>query len=121
MERGKRKRHPSEGRQERYIQPSLLLGLCSGSSYGYELIKKIKDLGFIQGPVPPGMIYRHLRQLEDDGLVSSRWDTKGTGPAKRIYHLTEAGTEMLALWVDFMEEQKNCLNAFLERYEQLIR
>jgi PadR family transcriptional regulator, regulatory protein PadR len=55
-------RHPSQGKQERYIQPSILMGLFSRPSYGYELIKNIQQFGFVEGQAPPGMIYRHLRQ-----------------------------------------------------------
>ncbi len=52
---------PRSGKAERYIQPSLLLGLKIKSSYGYELINNIHEFGFVQGQAPPGMIYRHLR------------------------------------------------------------
>ena len=60
-----------QGKRERYIQPSILLGLYLKPSYGYELIQEIQRYGFVEGPAPPGMIYRHLRQLEDQGLVLS--------------------------------------------------
>jgi poly-beta-hydroxybutyrate-responsive repressor len=111
---------PRQGKRERYIQPSILLGLYPKPSYGYELIQNIQKFGFVQGQAPPGMIYRHLHQLEGDGLVSSEWNTESTGPAKRMYYLTEEGKEMLALWVDYMERQARTLTAFVEKY-QLVR
>ena len=106
------------GKQERYIQPSLLLGLLLKASYGYELIKNIQTFGFVQGQAPPGMIYRHLRQLEEDGLVSSNWETKGTGPAKRMYTITEEGKEVLAIWIDYMKKQAGTLNEFIGAYRK---
>jgi len=109
-------RHPSQGKQERYIQPSILMGLFSRPSYGYELIKNIQQFGFVEGQAPPGMIYRHLRQLEEDGLVSSEWKTEGTGPAKRVYCLTIEGKDVLAVWVDYMKGQANNLNTFINQY-----
>lgn len=112
----KNPRHPSEGKQERYIQPSILMGLFSRPSYGYELIKNIQQFGFVEGQAPPGMIYRHLRQLEEDGLVSSEWKTEETGPAKRVYHITAEGKEVLAIWIDYMNGQAKNLNAFVSRY-----
>ena len=118
--RGKTGARPQQGKRERYIQPSILLGLYLKSSYGYELIQNIQKFGFVQGQAPPGMIYRHLHQLEGDGLVSSEWNTESTGPAKRMYYLTEEGKEMLALWVDYMERQARTLTAFVEKY-QLVR
>ena len=110
-------RHPSQGKQERYIQPSILMGLFSRPSYGYELIKNIQQFGFVEGQAPPGMIYRHLRQLEEDGLVSSEWKTEGTGPAKRVYCLTTEGKDVLAVWVDYMKGQANNLNTFINQYQ----
>jgi PadR family transcriptional regulator, regulatory protein PadR len=98
------------------MQPSILLSLCPKPSYGYEIIQNIQKFGFVEGQAPPGMIYRHLRQLEGDGLVSSEWNTVATGPAKRMYSLTEEGRQMLALWVDYMDRQAKTLSAFVEQY-----
>lgn len=114
----KKKRHPSQGKQERYIQPSILMGLYLKPSYGYELIQDIQKFGFLKGQAPPGMIYRHLRQLEEDGLISSEWNTEGTGPAKRIYHLTPEGEEMLSVWIEYMERQAGILSNFIENYKK---
>lgn len=116
MERTRRLKHPSEGKQERFIQPSLLLGLYQTPSYGYELIQNLKTFGFLEGQAPPGMIYRHLRQLEEDGLVSSEWKTEDPGPAKRVYRITPDGKEVLAIWIDFMDHQARNLTAFIARY-----
>jgi poly-beta-hydroxybutyrate-responsive repressor len=92
------------------------MGLFRGPSYGYELIKSIQEFGFMKGQAPPGMIYRHLRQLEEDGLVSSSWETEGVGPAKRVYRLAPEGEEVLAAWVDHMEKQVANLTSFIKHY-----
>jgi poly-beta-hydroxybutyrate-responsive repressor len=110
---------PGSGKAERYIQPSLLLGLKIKPSYGYELIHNIQNFGFVQGQAPPGMIYRHLRELEADALVISEWQTEGTGPARRIYRLTAEGEEALALWIGYMEYQADNLLNFIQQYEKL--
>jgi len=115
----KKESHPPQGKRERYIQPSILLGLLGKVSYGYELIQNIQKFGFVEGQAPPGMIYRHLRQLEQDGLVFSRWETEGAGPAKRVYHITDDGKEVLAIWIDYMRKQAEDLNAFINDYERL--
>ena len=109
--------HP--GKQERYLQASLLLGLLHKASYGYELIQNIQRYGFIEGDPPPGMIYRHLRQLEEDGLVSSRWETGGTGPAKRVYNITDDGKGVLEIWIGYMKRQSKKLNDFIGMYQEL--
>jgi len=117
----KKKQHPGEGKQERFIQPSILMSLFLSSSYGYEIIKTIQQFGFIEGQAPPGMIYRHLRQLEEDGLVASEWKTEGSGPAKRMYRLTLEGKEVLEIWIDYISQQIQKLTAFVERYQKATK
>ena len=94
------------------------MALHSVPSYGYELIRNIQTYGFIDGQAPPGMVYRHLRQLEEEGLVSSEWKTEGSGPAKRMYCITPEGREVLAIWVEYMERQAKRLETFIEHYRQ---
>jgi PadR family transcriptional regulator len=110
-----------QGRPERYMQPSILLGLLLKASYGYELIQNIQEFGFVEGQAPPGMIYRHLRQMEEEGLVFSNWETKGTGPAKRMYNITDEGKEVLAIWVDYMKRQLTNLDHFIAAYGRLMK
>jgi PadR family transcriptional regulator PadR len=115
----KKRIRPGSGKAERYIQPSLLLGLRIKPSYGYELINNIHEFGFVQGQAPPGMIYRHLRGLEADGLVQSEWQTEGSGPARRIYRLTPEGNEALSLWIGYMQKQADNLMNFINQYNKL--
>lgn len=109
-------RTAGSGKAERYIQPSILMGLRRKPSYGYEIIQTIQEFGFVEGPAPPGMIYRHLRDLETAGLVVSAWKTEGSGPARRVYELTPEGEEALALWVAYMRQQAEKLARFIKAY-----
>lgn len=112
--------HPGSKKTERYIQASILLSLKINPSYGYELIQNISRFGFIDGHVPPGMIYRHLRELEETGLLFSEWETDGAGPAKRVYRLTSEGMEVLSFWIEYMKAQANRLLRFVEMYQEVI-
>jgi poly-beta-hydroxybutyrate-responsive repressor len=112
----RRRRPPGSGKAERYIQPSLLLALQGKPSYGYELIQEIGAFGFVEGQAPPGMIYRHLRDMEENGWVRSEWHTEDSGPAKRIYQLTEEGREVLRFWIDYMDQQAKKLARFIAMY-----
>ena len=118
-EQKRSQRRPHQGKKDRYMQPSILMGLYTKSSYGYELIQTIQKFGFVEGQAPPGMIYRHLRQLEEDGLVFSEWITEGVGPAKRIYQLTDEGKEMLAIWIGYMEKQAKNLSGLIKEYYEV--
>jgi PadR family transcriptional regulator PadR len=72
-----------------WLQPFLLLALEQWQSHGYELIRRMSAFGF--ETLDRGSVYRTLRQLEKDGLVTSGWDTSNDGPARRLYTLTDAG------------------------------
>ncbi len=110
-------RQPGSGKAERYIQPSLLLALKRKPSYGYELIQEISTFGFVEGQAPPGMIYRHLRDMEENGWVQSEWHTEEAGPAKRIYQLTDEGREILSFWIAYMDQQARKLADFIAMYK----
>jgi len=106
------------GRPERYIQPSLLMALRHTPSYGYELIQRIVEYGFLREEAPPGMIYRHLRQMDEEELVRSKWDSEGDGPAKRVYSITSEGLEVLDAWIPHMRRRMEALEAFIRLYEE---
>ena len=119
-----RRRSPhrtGSGKSERYIQPSILMSLRRKPSYGYEIIQTIQEFGFVEGQAPPGMIYRHLRDLESTGLVQSSWKTEGRGPAKRVYELTPEGEETLGLWAEYMEQQAQKLASFIKAYRKAAK
>jgi len=115
------KRKTGAGKAERFIQPSILMSLKRRPSYGYEIIQNIQEFGFVEGPAPPGMIYRHLRDLEAAGLVTSEWRTEGAGPAKRVYHLAAEGEAALALWAEYMQEQGQRLMNFFKAYRKIAK
>lgn len=104
------------GKHQRFIKATILMALLDGPAHGYGLAGKIVEYGFVRDELPPGMIYKHLRQMEEEGLLSSDWDAEGGGPAKRTYALTGEGRRSLAEWVEFMEGQAEKLSRFVARY-----
>jgi poly-beta-hydroxybutyrate-responsive repressor len=114
-------RHAGGAKPERYIQPAILMALLDGPSYGYQLLQRLPEYGFLRDEVPPGMIYRHLRQMEEEKLVESRWEAEGSGPAKRVYVMTAEGGEVLEAWVAHMERRARRLLEFTDNYRRRIR
>ena len=106
----------SERRVPRQLQPFILLVLKTKDSYGYELIEKISEFRFHDSPPDVGAIYRNLRGMEKEGWVKSKWDTKGSGPAKRIYRITPQGEEILHGWAITLQKRKESLEQFLDLY-----
>ena len=107
----------SERRVPRFLQPFILLALKEKESYGYELIEKINAFGFHSSSPDVGAIYRQLRSMEMEGWVKSKWDTKGSGPAKRIYRITPQGEEILHGWAITIQKRKEALDQFLKLYQ----
>jgi len=100
-----------------FVQPCLLLLLHHGPAHGYNLIENLK--GLAEEPVDSSVVYRCLREMEEDGLVASRWDTEGSaGPARRVYRLTEEGDRALAWWVAGLRETDRVLHRFLQAYDR---
>ena len=92
----------------------MLLLLRERPVHGYELLEQLPELTGER--VDLGNLYRFLRLLEAEGLVSSRWDDEAPGPSKRIYELTDEGRALLAEWADALREGQERTEAFLERY-----
>jgi len=104
------------GRVERFIEPALLVLLSEQSAHGYELVDRVAEL--VPGERPElGGLYRVLRALEEDGLVTSEWDAAAPGPAKRMYELTPAGRELLRAWAKALKQTQVVVDAFLQRFE----
>jgi len=54
--------------------------------------------------------------MEKDGMVSSTWDTSATGPARRIYSITEVGESYLKLWAESLDQYQKMMSTFFEHY-----
>jgi poly-beta-hydroxybutyrate-responsive repressor len=99
-----------------FIQPWLLLLLLQKPSHGYELMERLGHDEEIPD-ADPGLLYRTLRQLEEDGLVHSTWDTEGKGPARRLYEVTAEGVDYLHAWAVNVRRTRERLDRFLAEYE----
>lgn len=115
--RGKEGEEACPRRIHRFLEPCLLLLLHCNETHGYELLEELKSFGFDKNPVDSSTVYRFLRDLEERSFVSSRWDTDGTGPARRLYQLTEEGNHYLAWWMDDLRETDRMLHHFMETYD----
>jgi poly-beta-hydroxybutyrate-responsive repressor len=84
-------------------------------SHGYELMKRMEEeFGFED--INPGSVYRTLRQMENEGLCESEWETSEGGPARRMYAITDAGESYLAAWAEGCKEYQNVMDSFLQAY-----
>jgi poly-beta-hydroxybutyrate-responsive repressor len=104
-------------RVERFVEPSLLLLLRERPLHGYELIERLPEVAG-EGRVDVGNLYRLLRALEAESLVSSEWSAELPGPAKRTYELTDEGRRLLDRWAEALRQAQTDVQGFLDRYDQ---
>ncbi|TYR79786.1 poly-beta-hydroxybutyrate-responsive repressor [Priestia megaterium] len=106
------------GAPKNFMIPFLLLSLRGWNLHGYKLIQQLMSFGFTS--VDQGNVYRTLRQLEKDNLITSQWDTSAEGPARRIYSLTDAGEQYLTMWASSLEQYQNMLDSFFNMYTDML-
>jgi poly-beta-hydroxybutyrate-responsive repressor len=104
-------------RVERFVEPALLLLLRDGETHGYELADALAEIAGPDERVDLGNLYRLLRRLELEGIVTSRWRDDLPGRSKRTYELTEIGERLLDAWVGALRDHQRVVERFLTRYE----
>ncbi len=103
---------------DRFMEPCLLLLIAEKPAYGYELMSRLQDFGFGDDQ-DPGMVYRNLRRLENQGAIESQWDTSGSGPARRLYEITPDGSGYLRTWGQILTRNSERIHIFLQRFKTL--
>jgi poly-beta-hydroxybutyrate-responsive repressor len=104
-------------RVERFAEPAVLLLLRDRPMHGYELLERLPEVG-VEGRIDVGNLYRLLRRLEEDELVTSEWSAELPGPAKRTYELTATGRALLDRWADALRAARSTIDGFIERYDE---
>jgi PadR family transcriptional regulator PadR len=87
--------HKIKVRPRNWLTPVALVILREESSYGYELMERVEEFGFAE--INAGTLYKTLRQMENEGLCESEWETSNGGPARRMYAITGAGNRISQL------------------------
>ena len=70
--------------------------LAEGEAHGYKLERMAKQRGLRHwADVGRSSIYQALKQLEREGLASSRL-AQGEGPSRKVYRITDLGSQVLS-------------------------
>ncbi|NPV89643.1 MAG: helix-turn-helix transcriptional regulator [Firmicutes bacterium] len=100
------------------IEPEILLLLKNNPSHGYELFKRLSDM---ENDInDPGTLYRNLRSMEEKGLIKSAWSTEKSGPAKRVYQVTNIASEEIEEWKEEIKRRITLLDDLLKKVDQLV-
>ncbi len=76
------------------LAPFVLLAVSLQRSHGYVIEDYLRALGLFG--ITMSTLYRTLRQMEKDGFLASTWEPGPTGPARRVYTITDTGR----VWLD---------------------
>ncbi|HVM39702.1 MAG TPA: PadR family transcriptional regulator [Acidimicrobiia bacterium] len=76
--------------------PLVLAILAEGESYGYAILRRVRELSEGELEWTDGMLYPLLHRLERLGFVTTEWQTPPEGRRRKYYAITEAGLAALA-------------------------
>jgi len=68
------------------------------NDHGYNLLQGLEELGINTEGMDPSVVYRALRDMEEEGLVQSQWGDESLGPRRRVYSLTGDGEDVVTAW-----------------------
>ncbi|BDD80734.1 PadR family transcriptional regulator [Tsukamurella pulmonis] len=80
---------------QRATLPLLIFGVLeSAPRHGYGISAALVDAGL--QPIKGAQLYPALVKMENDGLIAARWEQSESGPARKVYELTDAGRTEVA-------------------------
>lgn len=95
----------------------LLALLADSEAYGYELGRRLEELGF--GAVPGGSLYPALLRREKLGHLRADWRAGDGGPGRKYYAITAAGRAALGreatAWRGFASSMEATLDGVAAR------
>lgn len=107
---------------DKLLQPNILTLIAEKGLHGYVIIQELEKKNLFQGEkVDNTGIYRALKSLEEKGLVSSEWDVKDGGAAKKIYTINGSGKECLANWIRTLEEYKKTIDIIIQDAKTAVK
>ena len=76
--------------------PLVLAILADGESYGYSILKRVREVSGGELEWTDGMLYPLLHRLLRLGYVTTEWRTPPEGRRRRYYAITDDGRAALA-------------------------
>jgi len=70
---------------------------CTGPQHGYAITLKIEELSEDVLSVEEGSLYPALHRLEESGWIHAEWQVTENKRRARVYQITPAGRQQLAL------------------------
>ena len=114
---GRHKRGLGRRRGRNLLRPTLLFLMHQGPTHGYDLLDRLRSFGI--SDIDPSLIYRALRDMEEEGHIQSTWDEEKTqGPPRRVYTLTSDGDEYLQFHLEDLRTIRERIDQLLHAYSR---
>ncbi|MCG8572254.1 MAG: PadR family transcriptional regulator [Spirochaetes bacterium] len=91
--------------------PLILAILSENESYGYAIIKQVKELSQEKIQWTEGMLYPVLHRLEQQEAIESYWKEAENGRKRKYYRIKSQGKALL-------KDQKDCWLVMFEVLEK---
>ena len=75
--------------------PIVLAILAEADSYGYAILKRVRELSGGNMEWTDGMLYPVLHRLERLGHIEARWEASDSGRRRKYYQITAGGRKQL--------------------------
>jgi PadR family transcriptional regulator PadR len=94
-----------------------LLGVLAGAGepmYGYQIAKRLEQVGEGVLAGKQSALYPVLRNLEGSGLLESFVEPSVSGPPRRYYRITAVGRDILSAWADAWRATRDSVDSVLQ-------
>lgn len=106
--------NPAQELKKGSIRSLILAVLSDHPRHGYAIARQIERQSGNVLNFSEGALYPALRAMETEGLVIGTWEPQRSGPARRIYSLTEKG-------IGSLEESRHGWREFAEAIENVLK
>ena len=98
------------------VSLALLAVVATGTEamYGYQIAKRLEQLGDGVLAGKQSALYPVLRNLEGAGLLDSYVEPSVSGPPRRYYRITTLGRQVLAEWAGAWRTTRDSVDSVLE-------
>jgi len=96
------------------LAPFVLLAVSMERAHGYVIEDSLRAFGLFG--ITMSTLYRTLRQMEKDGFLESTWEPGPTGPARRVYTITDAGHAWLDSSATMLDAYRQTIDRFFGLY-----
>ena len=94
-----------------------LLGVLAAAPepmYGYQIAKRLEQVGEGVLAGKQSALYPVLRNLEGSGLLESFVEPSVSGPPRRYYRITAVGRDVLLAWADATRATRDSVDSVLQ-------